>query len=215
MSEEIKTTDGSNPENPADGNNDQGKKQDGFVKFETYDKVMNRMKKLESIVADKDQTISSFQTEIKQREESELAKNGEYKKLLELEKAKNQDLNNKVTEVSGERDSMFQTVVRARKEQAVIEKLPGKVKNTAYYDFISWDDVAMNPETGEIDHESAVQVANTFAEKHPELLEAKQMGKLPSGATPYGYQPKDFSQVPVADMRKEAAAMVREKIRNL
>ena len=93
MSDETKTDGQPNPENNADGslNKDESNK-DGFVKFETYDKVMSKLKKTESLLRETNDKVSQFENERKAKEESELFEKGEYEKLLNLEKAKNQEL---------------------------------------------------------------------------------------------------------------------------
>lgn len=215
MTDEIKTDGQINPEN-ADGNQSQDEtKKDGFVKFETYDKVMSKLKKTESLLKETTDRVSQFEKEQRAKQENELFEKGEYEKLLKLEKEKNQELLKSFEETRQERDSAFNTLIKARKEQAVVEKLSGKLKKAAYFDYINTDEVIINPETGEIDQESAALVANKFAQSFPELIDTKAIQKLPNDAAHYAFQPENFRSVPLKEMRAKAAAAAREKLKTM
>jgi hypothetical protein len=191
-----------------------GKKAENrIIDYKTYDKVINRLKKTEETNIELVDKISAFESDRKNREESKLAEQGEYKKLLELRQAENDKMQTRLVEAEAEKDSAYKTLTDAQKYQAVYEKLPGKLKNNKSMGFIEIESIALNPETNEIDTQSVDLVVNSFMEEHKDLVDTSHVGRLPGNAPDNSTTPlhKRFKDLPLAEMRKNMANAVKQR----
>lgn len=213
MSEKV--VDNANSEKPADGTTSDNGNMDGFVKYETYDKVIGKLKKTESNYRDLASEFNALKSEIKAKEEQKLLEEGNHVELLGQKDVLIKELNDKVNSVTEKNNQLYNSILRSQKEQAVAEKLAGKIKKSEYFEYINVDDVVIDPDTGNIDVESAQLVANKFAEQYPELIETKNNPRLPGDAANFSYQQKDLKTVPIAELRREAAAQARLVLKKL
>lgn len=219
MGAEVNTTQdtGSAPGQDA-GSADQGlnQGQKDSVKYETFDKLVGQLKKTKELNENLSQRLDAFETEKRQLEETKLAEQGEYKKLLEMRTAEIKELQNSVVTERSEKEVANRTLNDAQKLQAVYEELPGKIKHQRYMQFIDLDKVAINPETGDVDRESAKLTANLFAEEHTALIDTTHVGRLPGNPASTN-QPisKRFRELPLKDMRANMAQAVQEAKKEL
>lgn len=203
---------GSAPDNV--GNESQGSNQnenDGKVDYKSFDKLVGQLKKQKELNDQLSTRVNAFETEKKQIEESKLVDQGEYKKLLELKARENATLTEQLNGATSQVENANKTLIDAQKLQAVYEQLPGKIKNPKYMNFIDLDGVAYNPETREVDLESAKMTANAFVDSHKELIDTSHVGRLPHGSTSTG-QPllKTYKDLPLTDMRGKIGEAVRQ-----
>jgi predicted nuclease with TOPRIM domain len=164
-------------------NLDLNRSKDEIIKFESFDKLVGQLKRSKELNEELNNKIGTFESEKKEIEEAKLAEQGEFKKLLELRATEMDTLREELkTEKTG-RNKADKTLIDAQKLQAVFEELPGRLKNPEYMQFIDLEKVAYNPETGDVDRESAKLSANKFADKHSFLIDTSHVGQLPSNSS--------------------------------
>lgn len=180
---EENTSNGSSgtPNSSASGG-DQGKQ---TVAYETHQKLLSEKKKL----AEKHQATEAQLNELLAAQEAaknqELEKQSEYQKLWEASKQENEKLKN-------ERDAYQKNIMDAHKINAFSEKLPGKIANSKYYDFVPLDQIVVDPESGRVDEASVQSVVDSFVKEHSGLLVKGKSPGLPNDAPdstkgPQGY----------------------------
>ena len=145
-----------------------------FVKYETYKKTLNQEKNLRAKLEQASQELEEFKRIEQEREEKTLQEQGEYQKLLEIERKKREEMEQKATQYE-------QSIMQAHKLNAFKEKLPGRIANPAYYDFVDLEKIVINPDTGEIAEESVQSAVDEFLSSHQRLIVTKS-GGLPNQA---------------------------------
>ena len=161
-----------NPENPG---GTEGGNQNESVKYETYKRTLGQKKKLETELLEAKERLAEIERKEQEAEEKRLAEQGEYKKLLDLERKKREENEQKVK-------SYEKNLLDAHKLNAFKEKLPGKIRNNAYYDFVDINKIVLDPETGHVDETSLNEVVNDFVSEHSALLDLGQKRQLPDNA---------------------------------
>ena len=87
----VSNDDSSGKPNDNLDNDDLNKTKDGFVKYETYRKTVGAEKKLRAKVKEYEDKLNQIASEKEEAEKEKLAEQGEYKKLLELERKKREE----------------------------------------------------------------------------------------------------------------------------
>lgn len=145
------------------------------VKYSTYRHALadakNHKKRAEELQA----RLADFERKEQELVENRLKEQGEYKKLLEIERQKR-------TEEEKKRAHYEKSLLDAHKLSAVREKIPGKLKRSEYYSFIDTDKIILDHETGEIDQNSLEAVVNSFIQDHGALIERQGSVGLPQNA---------------------------------
>lgn len=203
---------GSAPEENA-GSKSEGSAQEkkDFVKYESFDKLVGQLKRQKEMNEQLNQKVQEFELEKRRIEESKLAEQGEYKKLLEMRTSEISQLSEQLESERRNSELANKTLIDAQKLQAVYEELPGRVRNPSYMQFIDLDQVAYDPETGRIDRESAKLAANYFAEEHSALIDTSHIGRLPGNSAKPSVPLKDrYKDMPLSEMRKNVADAVRQ-----
>lgn len=164
-----------------DSVSDQPEKKE-FVKFDTHNKLLGQHKKVQEQLASMQEQLSMFQQAETQREEKELAKQGEYKKLIELREGKIQELTESLNLERESAKSSKEREATTWKLQSFYGKLPGKIKDSAYLQHVDLDSIVYDSESMACDEQSVEKVVNDFMEKHPHLVEPLNKAKLPNQA---------------------------------
>ena len=160
-------------------------KQENKVAYESYQKVLREKKGIQEKLRSYESKEAERAEQLQKQKEESYAKQGEYKKLLELRDAELAEVKSRVEAVEKERTELGSRIIDDLKERALLDSLPGKLKRPEYMNFLNKDAVAMDPETGEIDKNSVVKAANDFAENYSDLIDTKSFRHLPNG-TPNG-----------------------------
>lgn len=116
----------------------------------------------------------------KEREEAEARKRGDYETLIKSREEALKAKESELAEIKG-------MISQASKKNAVLEALGGNLDHK-WLRLIDVSDVAVNPDTGEVDNFSVAKVAEAFKREFPEAL--KRSGGLPANA-PQGLQGGD------------------------
>lgn len=143
------------------------------VAFESYQKLLDQHKKSKETQKELAEKLKAYEDEKRIQEESKLKEQGEYKKIVEARDAENKKLKEDL-------DLFKKSLYDGAKLQAVLEKLPGKVRNKSYLGFIDIDKVAIDPETNAIDEKTVEDVASIFVKEHSHLLEISNGKSLPT-----------------------------------
>lgn len=146
-----------------------------FVQYETYSRVLSQHKKSQAEAEDLKAKLTAYESKEQERENLRLAEEGNFKKLLENERKAR-------TEEEGKRKEYERKLLDGHKLNALLEKLPGKIKRPEYYSFIDTDKILIDPSTGDIDERSIEEVKNEFIRDHAILLERAANKDLPYNA---------------------------------
>lgn len=151
-----------------------GDQEKGEVSYSTYKKTLSQLKNLQEKYKEQGVTLDSYVQKEQQFEQKRLEEQGEYKKLLDLERQK-------LTQYEQERDNYKNKLITAHKLNAFNEKLPSKIANPKYYSHVPVEDILIDPETGLVDESSVDSVVSSFIKEHPTLLETRA-NPMPSDA---------------------------------
>lgn len=140
------------------------------IAYETHRKLLDEKKKLQA-------QLEAVMSKEKEREESDARKRGDYEALL---KSREQEL----AREKAQRQELDERISRGMKLQAVIEALGGQVE-PKWFKLIETEEVAVNPESGEIDKMTAARVAESLKKQWPEMVQrvAKFPAQAPQGLT--------------------------------
>lgn len=181
------------------------------VDYKTFATLLGQVKKTKAYNEELVQKVQTYESERKNIEEVKLAEQGEYKKLLEMRNAEIESLNRKVEDEAQAKNIANKTLIDAQKLQAVYEELPGRLDKPEFNTFIDLNSVAYNPDTGDVDMESAKMVANKFMDRYGKLVDTGKPRGLPGTAssttTPL---PQTFKELPLNGMRANLPEAVRQ-----
>jgi len=135
------------------------------IAYETHRKLLDEKKKLQA-------QLETFLAKEKEREETDARKRGDYEALL---KAREEEL----ARERAQRQELDERITRGMKLTSVIEALGGQV-DQKWFKLIDTDEVAVNPETGEIDKMTVARVAESLKRQWPEMVQ--RVTKFPSQA---------------------------------
>jgi hypothetical protein len=145
------------------------------VKYNTYKHALADAKNHKARADELQAKLADFERKEQELVENRLKEQGEYKKLLEIERKKRKEEEDKRTHYE-------KSLLDAHKLSAVREKIPGKLKRNEYYSFIDTDKIILDHETGEIDQNSLEAVVNSFVQDHGALIERQGNVGLPQNA---------------------------------
>lgn len=135
------------------------------IAYETHRKLLDEKKKLQA-------QLETFLAKEKEREETDARKRGDYEALL---KAREEEL----ARERAQRQELDERITRGMKLTSVIEALGGQV-DQKWFKLIETDEVAINPETGEIDKMTVARVAESLKKQWPEMVQ--KVTKFPAQA---------------------------------
>lgn len=180
---------------------------DKTVSYSAYKKSLTQEKNLRARVQEYEEKLRAIEEEKAKKEAEELAKQGEFKKLLELEKAKREEL-------EASNNEYKKSILDAHKLNAFKEKLKGKVANPAYYDFVDIESIVMNPETGEIEETSVQNVVDRFVTEHSALIKTDRP-RLPDNAPKDGggsnLDYESWKKLPLIERKKRMAEVMAKE----
>lgn len=136
-----------------------------FVTLETHRKLLDEKKKAQA-------KLDELLAKEKEREEADAKKRGDYEAILKAREEELQSERSKRLEIEG-------TLTQGRKLSAVIDALGGSV-DPRWYKLIDISNVAINPDSGEVDALTVAKVAESLKREWPEMLRATS--KLPANA---------------------------------
>ena len=209
MTDDLSKTPGGSDDHTASGEG-QGKGNEGHessqgsttedkVAYSSYQKLLAEKKALADRYREQQETLSKIEAERKEAEKKKLEEQGNYKKLLEQERQEREKLANKLKQTE-ERET------GRRKLASVIKSVGGEI-DPKFYDLIDYDEVIVDPETGEVDKLSVTNVVEKIRATYPEIIRAKggpgmsqAAPKGANGAATISYD--EWRKLPVKEMDK-------------
>lgn len=153
-----------------------------------------------------------FKTQQTKAEEDRLRQQGEYKTLLEQREKELAMLRESLDTTSSEVESYKRSMTNLRKASAFERELGGKLKKDSYWSHVNFDQIALDPESGEIDRGTLKEVANNFIKEYRELVDFPTNGNLPNG-TPNGGKGRltyeQWKALPLKDRQKRMRDVVQ------
>lgn len=153
-----------------------------------------------------------FKTQQTKAEEDRLRQQGEYKTLLEQREKELAMLRESLDTTSSEVESYKRSMTNLRKASAFERELGGKLKKDSYWSHVNFDQIALDPESGEIDRGTLKEVANNFIKEYRELVDFPTNGNLPNG-TPNGGKGRltyeQWKALPLTDRKKRMRDVVQ------
>lgn len=144
-----------------------------FVKYDTYKKTVDESKRKSERLKSQSQELEELRLYKQKIEEDELARKGEYEKLL-------QTRDERINSLQSELDKHERNRIESQKINAFLEELGGDVKKDEYLSFVDWESIQRNPETGEIDKLTLEKAVSSFTENYDDLYIKKNQKKLPN-----------------------------------
>ena len=165
MTEENKTPSGNDGQasgETSDQNSSTNQSADKKVAYETYQKILAEKKAATA-------KVKEHEDNLKRIEEDRLKKDGDWKGLIDARENEIINLRKSLEETSSRFDKLNSRVTNGEKLSSVLSQLGADVPSK-YYGLIDIEDVAINPETGDIDAMTAKKVAERFKVEYPEVL---------------------------------------------
>ena len=171
------------------------------VDYKTYQRTLEQKKKRDEELSEMKKKLEEFEAEKEAERQRVLKEKEDFKTLYEDAQKKAQEAEEKLTSKEKEELAFL-------KISKVLEKIPGRIANEDYYNFLKIEDVIIDPITNDVSPESVERVANEFIKNHSRLIEHKKTPDLPSD-TPQSTKPLTYDQwlkLPT----KEKAARIKD-----
>lgn len=172
-----------------------GDQNNDYVSHTTYKKTLTQLKNTQEKYKEREALLQQYQIKEQEAEKKRLEEQGEYKKLLEMERQQK-------VQSQKERDEYKKSLLDAHKLNAFNEKLPSKISNPKYYNFVDTDSIVIDPETGLVDETSVDNAVNTFVKEHHQLLDTKKVplpSDSPSNSSSLSYE--QWLKLPLKERR--------------
>jgi hypothetical protein len=157
-------------------------KSEESVSYQTYLKTLEQEKNAKERAKTVEQELNELKASIAKKKEDELLEKGEVEKLLKLREEELQKERDQREKTLQENKELESTLVNNYKLDAIMQKLPGKLKHKDYKAFIDIDSVLVDPDTGNIDDGSLSKVVSEFVESHSSLIDSSNFKDLPGDA---------------------------------
>lgn len=157
------------------GGDEGGGKKDPAVSYDTHRRVLDEKKRIQA-------ELEQFRKEKSEREQKELEAKGEYQKMLENERAERAKAEAKLKQVEEQETGR-------RKLGAILSAVGGKI-DSKFFGLVPIEDVAVDPDSGEIDAMSVTKAVEKLKATYPEIIKGTGGPKLP------GQQPGSKSGQP-------------------
>ena len=131
------------------------------VSKKAYEEVSRDMHKNKQKAKELELALNELQTQLKVQEETKMQEKEEWKELYEREKAKAEEERQKLEQEKGR-------YTRSVKISALKQELGGNVKDE-YLGFAKLDSIVID-ESGSIDADSLLSVANQYRKEHGQLI---------------------------------------------
>lgn len=165
------SADDQNPENP---NPESVEPKGDTVKYETYKRTVGEVKKFKSKLTAAEEELQKYKEAERKREEEEMEKRGEFDKVKK-------NLMDELEKERLEKKALLKQQTDNRKLGAFLSTLGGSV-DKEYWPLIDIDQIAIDPDSGEIDELSVTRLADSFKSKHSRLIDGVKGPKVYDGS---------------------------------
>jgi len=153
---------------PPDENQDQNQ-QDGKVDYDVHRRLLDQRKKDQARIRD-------LEAAQKKREDDELKRKGDVEKMLENERAEKAKLVEKL--------GLHEEREKARTKANAVAKALGKFWNPKLVNLVDYENVIVDPDSGDVDELSVKKEVDRLKKEWPELVVERRSPGLPPGAPP-------------------------------
>lgn len=177
------------------------------VNYRTYRRAVDQLKSERQARRDLETRLSKIERDKAEDERAKLEQQGNYKTLLEAERARAQALEKEVADRKAESEQYRARDVERRKLSALIANLGGNVNSEAIYRLADLEEIAVDPESGEIDKTSLTRYTERFRKKWPDILGVTRGGlpnKKPSDPAIERISYDDYRKLPSKEMEEWA-----------
>ena len=198
---------GENTQNPSGVENQVEQPEQDAVSYETYQKTLNQAKTRQEKLSSTERELQELKSKLKAQEEQKLQETQQYKELWEKEREEKEAVKSAL-------DSTNKSLVDSYKLDAVVGKLPCKVKKPEYFNFIDLDNVVWDEETRTVVPESVELVASNFIENYgTDMLDWPSKNKLPNDAADRGESVsyEQWKNMNLADKKKNYDKVFKKK----
>jgi len=136
------------------------------VSYETHRRLLNEKKILAEKAKKQEEDLAAYRAKEAEIEKKKLEDQGEYQKILKNKEEEVLTLKQKL-ELRDKEDT-------DRKKLSACLKSVGVNLHSKFYSLIDFEEVAVNPETGEIDESSVKKVVDQFKTNFPEVVQASK-----------------------------------------
>lgn len=141
------------------------------VSYASYARLLDEKK---AATAERDR----LKAEATERERADAEKSGDWQKLVQLEREKNEALARERDELKGKVSTIETQHTQVRKLAAIVKASGGSV-DSKWHDLLAdkfMPDVVVNPETGEIDQASVTKAVDKLRAQYPEVIQRRVPG---------------------------------------
>ena len=186
------------------------------VSYESFDKLLTQRKADLVKMNDLSSKLDAFEKKEVEAADLKLQEDGKWKEAFDLKTKMIEDKDKKISDLVSERDSFKSSLVDGAKLQAVVDKLPGRVRKKEYLGFVDTSSILIDPDTGVIDDSSVEQVANGFLKDFSELVDIKDTSKLPgeAGKTAKKLSIEDWKRLPLKERKTRMGDVFKTNTRS-
>jgi hypothetical protein len=163
------------------GNPNPTEPKDGFVKYESYQKLLDEKKKLQAKFDAIEREKSEIEAEKSRKIEEDLKAKDDWKKLVGLKEQTIEGLKKENDELKGQLAERDQRRTNGLKMRSFLDSLSGKL-DEQYWPLVDLEKIVINPETGMPEPQSAQSLAKEFEAKYPLVIQRAGGPTLPNDA---------------------------------
>lgn len=166
------------------------------VDYKSYKKLLTERKNDKQKMNDLTSELESFRSKERDENETKAAEAGQWDQLKNGYQERINSLETKLqTKVKQEQESV--------KLHAFLENVPGKISNNRYLDLIDIEEIAIDPETLEVDPISLESTVSKFVTQFPEVI--RPMGNK---------APPSYGKLGAVDYKKSLKDLSTEELKN-
>ncbi len=202
------SADGSNQNANQDQNDDDGDgnlpPDDKPIARDSYLKAVDEAKKAKARAREAEARLAQIEAEKDAAKRKKLEKDGEYQKLLEAERKEREKLAAQLAQAT-EREQ-----ARA-KLTAFVSTIEHKIPKN-YLGLVDLDEIAIDPDTGEVDGTSVAAYVDKFKTTYPEILVGANRRSMPNEAPPGGAKLtyEQWLTLPTEEMKRRRKEVMQQ-----
>jgi len=178
-----------------------------FVKYSSYQKVLNEKRNIASKHIDAVARVAELESANKERSELELKEQNKFQELLETRDKELLDTRAKLEETN-------KNIEWAEKMRSFQDSLGHSKIDSAYYSLVPIDEIKYNDD-GSIDQDSLLKVVDTFKTTHHRLIDSPKTdlpNQKPGSSTGQGLSKEDWLKLGSKEMTARAKEVDFSKV---
>jgi hypothetical protein len=136
------------------------------VAYDTHRRILREKK--EAV-----EKLAEYERREREAEEAKAAEKGDFHKVVGTYKER-------TAQLERENEELRQANIVRAKLNAFMKKVPGQIVNDEYLSFVKIDNIAIDPDTGEVDQLSLDSEVNSYVKDHGHLIRPHNGARLPA-----------------------------------